>query len=77
MVNEEWLAMLRCPMSVGKAPLELQGDALVCPCGVRYAIEDGIPNMLIEEATLPPGCPSVEALDCPHAPRAAATRGQS
>lgn len=71
MVNEELLAMLRCPMSAGKAPLQLEGDRLVCPCGVRFAIEDDIPNMLIEEATLPPGCPSVEALNCPHALREA------
>ncbi len=63
MVSDDLLALLVCPM--GKAPLRREGDTLVCTrCGPRFAIKDDIPNMLIEEAELPPGCPSLENLDC-------------
>jgi uncharacterized protein YbaR (Trm112 family) len=47
-VNPEVLALLVCP--VDKADLELRGNELVCTvCGRRYPIENGIPNMLVEE----------------------------
>ena len=63
MVSEDLLALLVCPM--GKAPLRLEGEALVCTrCGPRFAIKDDIPNMLIEEAELPPGCPGLADLEC-------------
>ncbi|HMB05669.1 MAG TPA: Trm112 family protein [Isosphaeraceae bacterium] len=63
MVSEDLLALLVCPM--GKAPLRRDGDYLVCTrCGPRFAIRDDIPNMLIEEAELPPGCPSIADLEC-------------
>lgn len=63
MVSEELLALLVCPM--GKAPLRREGDVLICTrCGPRFAIKDDIPNMLIEEAELPPGCDSLVALEC-------------
>jgi hypothetical protein len=63
MVSEDLLALLVCPM--GKAPLRREGDHLVCTrCGPRFAIRDDIPNMLIEEAELPPGCPSIADLEC-------------
>ena len=57
------LELLRCPL--GKAPLRLEGSSLVCTkCGLAYAIEDGIPNMLIEEAKLPPGVGDLKELAC-------------
>ena len=57
------LELLRCPL--GKAPLRLEGNALVCTkCGLTYAIEDGIPNMLIDEAKLPPGVADLKDLAC-------------
>jgi uncharacterized protein YbaR (Trm112 family) len=57
------LELLRCPL--GKAPLRLEGSTLVCTkCGLTYAIEDGIPNMLIEEAKLPPGVGDLKELAC-------------
>jgi uncharacterized protein YbaR (Trm112 family) len=57
------LEILRCPL--GKAPLRLEGSALVCTkCGLTYAIEEGIPNMLIEEAKLPPGVGDLKELAC-------------
>ncbi len=63
MVSEELLALLVCPM--GKAPLRREGDSLICTrCGPRFAIKDDIPNMLIEEAELPPGCATVADLEC-------------
>jgi uncharacterized protein YbaR (Trm112 family) len=63
LVNEEMLKYLVCPL--GKAPLRLEGEHLVCTrCGPRFAIRDEIPNMLIEEAELPKGCPSLSELEC-------------
>jgi uncharacterized protein YbaR (Trm112 family) len=63
MVNEQLLALLVCPL--GKAPLRREGDVLICTrCGLRFAIKDDIPNMLHEEAELPPGCPSLAELAC-------------
>nr|WP_254053545.1 Trm112 family protein [Singulisphaera sp. GP187] len=48
-----------------KSALRREGDALVCTrCGPRFAIKDDIPNMLIEEAELPPGCPALTDLEC-------------
>ena len=63
MVSEELLALLVCPM--GKAPLRREGDVLICTrCGPRFAIRVDIPNMLIEEAELPPGCAALVDLEC-------------
>ncbi len=63
MLSEELLKLLVCPM--GKAPLSRDGDILVCSeCGTRFSINDDIPNMLIEEAELPPGCTSLADLKC-------------
>jgi uncharacterized protein YbaR (Trm112 family) len=63
MVSEELLSLLVCPM--GKVPLRRDGDFLVCTkCGPRFAIKDDIPDMLIEEAELPPGCGSLHDLEC-------------
>jgi uncharacterized protein YbaR (Trm112 family) len=52
MVDAELLKILACPAD--KAPVELQGDRLVCTsCGRRYPIRDGIPVMLVDEADPP------------------------
>ncbi len=41
--------LLVCP--VDKQDLRLEGQELICTsCGRRYPIEDGIPNMLVEDA---------------------------
>ena len=63
MLNEELLALLVCPL--GKAPLRCEGETLICTrCGPRFSIKDDIPNMLIEEAELPPGCGALANLEC-------------
>ena len=60
---QDLLDILVCPL--GKAPLRLEGETLVCTkCGLKYKIEDGIPNMLIEEAELPPGTKELSQLPC-------------
>jgi len=62
-VPKELLDILVCPL--GKAPLRLEGDYLVCTkCGLGYKIEDGIPNMLIDEARLPPGVTDWKQVAC-------------
>jgi uncharacterized protein len=63
MVNESLISLLVCPM--GKASLRREGDTLICTrCGPRFSIKNDIPNMLIEEAELPPGCSSMADLEC-------------
>ena len=50
-LNKELLEILVCPLS--KAPLVEDGDTLVSTDKETrrlYRVEDGIPNMLIEEA---------------------------
>jgi hypothetical protein len=46
------LAILVCPKCKGNLMYREQESALDCPtCRLRYAIRDGIPIMLIDEAT--------------------------
>ena len=48
--DADFLADLRCPLTL--RPLVLQGDRLLCyESRKAYRIEDGIPVLLIEEAT--------------------------
>jgi uncharacterized protein YbaR (Trm112 family) len=62
-ISPELLEILVCPM--GRSELELDGDRLICKrCGPVFAIKDGIPIMLIEEAELPEGCASIQDLPC-------------
>ena len=71
MISPEFVAMLRCPLDT-TVPVRLdlpeEGrdmPALVCTrCETRYLIHDGIPNMLPEDAVLPPGCPDLDRLPC-------------
>lgn len=47
-ISPELLAILVCP--IDKQPVKNEGDELVCTsCGRRYKIENGIPNMLVDE----------------------------
>jgi uncharacterized protein YbaR (Trm112 family) len=48
LIHPDLLAILVCP--VDKQPVRLDGDRLICTgCGRSYPIEDGIPNMLVDE----------------------------
>lgn len=47
-ISDALLALLVCP--IDKARLDLVESRLVCTvCGREYPIENGIPNMLVEE----------------------------
>lgn len=48
------LAIMQCPACAGDLAERPEPPALVCgSCGRAYAVNDGIPNMIVEEATLP------------------------
>jgi uncharacterized protein YbaR (Trm112 family) len=69
MISQELLDILRCPLDPTRtARLEQDGDGLVCQrCRLRYPIKEGLPCMLVEEAHLPPGANSLQALPCQQA----------
>ncbi len=52
MIDKEFLEILACPAC--KTDVKLEQEKIVCTnCGRRYAIEDDIPIMLVDEAELP------------------------
>ena len=64
LISEDLLQILRCPACVTssdeppqgteKGELDLREDRLICrQCGRRFKIEDGIPNMLLDDAEKP------------------------
>jgi uncharacterized protein YbaR (Trm112 family) len=56
-VPPELAEMVRCPRCKGKLSSSPEPEGFVCgACGLLYAIVDGIPNFLIEEAK-PVGAP--------------------
>jgi len=51
MIKKELLNILACPQCKGPVELTADEDAIVCrACKLLYAIRDGIPIMLIDEA---------------------------
>lgn len=55
------LNILRCPLTRSK--LHIEGEFLVAEVGgLRYPLRDGIPVLMIEEATLPDGVSSITEL---------------
>jgi uncharacterized protein YbaR (Trm112 family) len=66
MISHELLELLRCPHDPARAArLEDTPEGLVCQrCRLTFPVREGIPCMLVEEAILPPGCPSLSALPC-------------
>ena len=65
MISQDFLDMLRCPLGPANARLLLEKDNLVCDrCALRFAIKDGFPVLVVEEAELPAGCESIGQLPC-------------
>ena len=51
MLDEKLLEILACPECKGELEYEQENARLIChKCRLRYAIEDDIPIMLVEEA---------------------------
>jgi uncharacterized protein YbaR (Trm112 family) len=49
---EQLLSILVCPKCKGELEYRSSESSLVCPaCRLRYPVRDGIPVMLIDEAT--------------------------
>jgi uncharacterized protein YbaR (Trm112 family) len=60
-IDPEFLDLLRCPLTGSR--LRPEGDFLVAEVGgLAYPVRDGFPVMLIEEARLPSGVESLDAL---------------
>ncbi len=52
MVKKELLEILACPQCKGPVELNTEETGLICrTCRLVYEIRDGIPIMLIDEAT--------------------------
>jgi uncharacterized protein YbaR (Trm112 family) len=65
MISQELLDILRCPMDPSRTRLTLENDHLLCQrCRLKFKIKDGFPVLVVEEAELPPGCPSLDQLPC-------------
>lgn len=55
LVDPDLLAIMQCPACAGSLQERDEPPALVCTdCGLQYRVEDGIPVMLVEEATPSP-----------------------
>ncbi|MBX3096173.1 MAG: hypothetical protein KF812_04870 [Fimbriimonadaceae bacterium] len=55
MLDPSFLAILACPKCDDRPPLTQTNESeLLCPvCGARYPIEDGIPNLLVDDLEPP------------------------
>lgn len=53
-LDPKLVEILACPACDDRPPLRLEGETLVCDaCRRVYPIRDGIPQLLIDEATIP------------------------
>jgi hypothetical protein len=58
MIDPKLLEILACPACDDRPPVRLEGETLVCDqCRRVYPIRDGIPEMLVESATIPGDAP--------------------
>jgi len=65
MITQDFLDILRCPLSPSNTRLRLANDHLECErCALRFKIKDGFPILVVEEAELPRGCESIDQLPC-------------
>jgi uncharacterized protein len=54
LIPADLLAIMQCPKCTGTLVERPDPPALVCTtCGTAYAVRDGIPNMIVEEAENP------------------------
>lgn len=54
LLDPEVVALFACPACENRPAVCQEGQTLVCPqCGRIYPIREGIPVLLVEEATLP------------------------
>lgn len=66
-LDAKLLDLLACPACENRPPVRQEEDTLICDqCHRIYPIRDGIPELLIESATLP-GTTSAEASPVPSA----------
>lgn len=55
MLDQEFLDILVCPKCHGSLDYDSERQTLTCwSCRLRYAIDDGIPVMLVDQATAVP-----------------------
>ncbi len=53
-LDPKLVALFACPACDSRPPLRLEGETLICDqCRRVYPIRDGIPVLLIDEATIP------------------------
>lgn len=67
MLDAKFLKILRCPIDPQRQATLSQPDEthLQCDrCPVQFPIRDGFPILLMDEAVLPPQCPSPQQLPC-------------
>jgi uncharacterized protein YbaR (Trm112 family) len=51
-ISDELLAILACPRCKGEIRRDGEEDALICDaCRLSYPVREGIPVMLVDEAT--------------------------
>lgn len=59
MIDPKLLEILACPACDSRPPVREENDRLICTeCGRSYPVRDGIPEMLVESATLPEAPPT-------------------
>jgi uncharacterized protein YbaR (Trm112 family) len=77
MITSDLLDIIRCPMDPHRtARLEETPEGLVCQrCRLTFPVREGIPCLLVDEATLPAGCASLGALPCQQTPSILAPEG--
>jgi uncharacterized protein len=65
MISPELLEILRCPLDPSHTRLLFKETEFLCErCHLRFPVKDGFPVLVVEEATLPPGCESISQLPC-------------
>lgn len=69
-MDDAFLACLRCPIDPAReSPLTRDQQALVCSCGTRFPVKQGLPVLIADEAELPPGTGNEGRLPCVRAAR--------